>query len=167
VVFHWAAIVLDCWLGLRHEFARLVRPGGPFGYAWRALPGDLLGLVVMRGCGIDGPTREVASGGVTAVVVEDPRIERWFRAHLIPVQAQTLGHFVFSRGPMPPEILAHECEHIRQWSRFGPFYLPLYFGSSALASLRGRRPYWDNAFEAAARRRADSEPARRGETAVS
>jgi hypothetical protein len=109
----------------------------------------------MRGCGIDAPTREVTVGDVTAVVVEDPRVGRWFRAHVIPVRAQTLGHFVFARGPVPADILAHECEHIRQWSRFGPFYLPLYFGSSATAWLRGRRPYWDNVFEAAARARAE------------
>jgi hypothetical protein len=113
----------------------------------------------MRGCGIDAPTREVAAGDVTAVLIEDPRVELWFRANLIPVQAQTLGHFVFARDTVPPDILAHECEHIRQWSRFGPLYLPLYFGSSAVAWLRGRRPYWDNAFETAARTRAEREMA--------
>jgi hypothetical protein len=37
--------------------------------------------------------------------------------------------------------MAHECEHIRQWERLGPLYLPAYFGSSALAFLRGRRSY--------------------------
>lgn len=142
-------MVIDAWLALAREVRR----------AWRALPGDLLGRVVMRGCGIDAPTREVASGDVTAVLVEDPRVGLWFRAHLIPVRAQTLGHFVLTRETVSPEILAHECEHIRQWSRFGPLYLPLYFGSSALAWLRGRRPYWDNAFEAAARVRSERDTA--------
>jgi hypothetical protein len=158
VVLHWAAVVIDGWLamlqGLRRVFC-----GAAIRDVWRALPGDLLGLGVMLGCGIDAPTRRVEAGHVTAVLVEDPRIERWFRAHLIPVQAQTLGHFVFARGPMPPEILAHEVEHIRQWSRFGPFYLPLYFAASVLAWLRGRQPYWDNRFEAAARRRAEDRAA--------
>jgi hypothetical protein len=126
---------------------------------WRALPGDLMGLLVMRGCGIPGPTRLVEAGDVTAVLVEDPRIERWFSTHLIPVTAQTLGRYVFARGPVPAGILAHECEHIRQWQKFGPFYLPLYLASSALALVRGRKPYWDNAFETAARRRADRETA--------
>ena len=111
----------------------------------------------MLGCGIEAPTRIVRHGDVTAVMVEDPRVEHWFRAHLIPIQAQTLGRYVFALGRVPEPILAHEVEHIRQWSRFGPLYLPAYFGSSAVAWLRGRRPYWDNAFEAAARHRAELE----------
>jgi hypothetical protein len=77
----------------------------------------------------------------------------------MPVRAQTVGRYVFAREILPPEIVAHECEHIRQWERFGPFYLPLYFSSSALVLLRGRRAYWDNAFESAARRRAERETA--------
>jgi hypothetical protein len=122
---------------------------------WRSLPGDLIGRFVMAGCGIATPTGEYDAGDVRAVLVEDPRVARWFRAHAIPVQAQTLGRYVFSRGPMSPVILAHEVEHIRQWERFGPFYLLFYFCSSALALARGRRPYWDNAFEVAARRRSE------------
>jgi hypothetical protein len=99
---------------------------------------------------------------VTAVLVEDPRVERWFGANLIQVQAQTLGRYVFSREPVTPELLAHECEHIRQWERFGPFFLVLYLGSSVVAAVRGRQAYGDNWFEAAARRRSDLEaPVRR------
>jgi hypothetical protein len=131
------------------------------------LPGDLLSLMVMRGCGIAGPTREVDAGDVAVVLVEDPRVGLWFRAQLIPLRAQTLGRFVFARETVPPDILAHECEHIRQWGRFGPFYLPLYFGSSALALLRGRRPYWDNAFESAARSRAERDMAASGDATES
>jgi hypothetical protein len=159
VVFRWAALILDAWLALARGLKSPFGGHRPIRDAWRALPGDLLGLAVMRGCSIDAPTRQVEAGDVTAVLVEDPRIERWFRAHLIPVQAQTLGHFVFARGPVPAEILAHECEHIRQWSRLGPFYLPLYFVSSAVAFLGGRRPYWDNFFESSARKRAGLETA--------
>ena len=133
--------------------------GGHLRYVWRALPGDLLGRVVMLGCGIGAPTRVVVAGDVTAVLVEDPRVGRWFRAHLIPVRAQTLGQFVLARDAIPADVLAHECEHIRQWSKFGPAYLPLYFGASALAWVRGGRPYWDNTFEAAARRRAERDAA--------
>ena len=113
----------------------------------------------MRGCGISTPTREVDAGDVSALVVEDPRVRLWFRAQLMPVRAQTLGRYVFALEALPADILAHECEHIRQWGRFGPFYLPLYFGSSAIALLKGRRPYWDNRFEAAARDRAERETA--------
>ena len=165
--FYWAAKVLDGWLALDRGLASLPSCRWQMSQVWRALPGDLLGKVVMRGCGIDAPTRVVVAGDVSAVLVEDPRVGRWFRAHVIPVQAQTLGHFVLARGPVPADVLAHECEHIRQWSRFGPLYLPLYFGSSAFAWLRGRRPYWDNAFEAAARGRAERDLAAAGEAARS
>lgn|GEM_PF-1301076 len=151
VIFRWAAAILDAWssavAGARTWLARPFR----FRDLWRALPGDLLGMVVMRGCGIPAPTRETRSGDLTAVLIEDPRVELWFRAHMIPVRAQTLGRYVFAPGPIPPEILAHEFEHIRQWERFGPFYLTLYFTASAMALLRGRRAYWDNDFEIAAR----------------
>ncbi len=159
MIFHWAAAIIDAALALGRAVRFVV--GRPFRVRnlWRALPGDLLGLMVMRGCGISGPTREVVSGDVTAVLVEDPRIRRWFRAHLLPVRAQTLGRYVFSRDALPPEILAHECEHIRQWERFGPLYLALYFASSAAALFRGGRPYWDNRFEAAARARSERDRA--------
>jgi hypothetical protein len=161
MVFHWAGAILDAWLALVRAARNWL--GRPFRARnlWRALPGDLLGLLVMRGCGIAHPTREVDVGDVTVRLVEDPRVERWFRAHLMPVTAQTLGRYIVAREPVPPDILAHECEHIRQWGRFGPFYLVLYFASSGLAVLRGRRAYWDNAFETAARRRAEVEMAAR------
>lgn len=117
----------------------------------------MLGRLVMLGCGIPASTREHDAGDVTAVLVEDVRVARWFRAHLMPVQAQTLGRYVLSRDPLPPDTLAHEIEHVRQWERFGPFYLPIYFGWSAVAALRGKRAYWDNGFELAARKRAERE----------
>jgi hypothetical protein len=152
---------MDVWLGVVHWLQRSFHDRDAartaLREAWRTLPGDALGMAVMRGCGVEAPTRIVQSGDVTAVIVEDPRVERWFRAQLMPVQAQTLGRYIVACGPVPPDILAHEVEHIRQWSRFGPLYLPAYFGSSAAAWLRGRRPYWDNAFEAAARSRAEVE----------
>jgi hypothetical protein len=107
-----------------------------------------MGLMIMRGCGIAAPTRSV-------------RVGRWFRVNLMPVQAQTLGRYVFARGTVSPQILAHECEHIRQWERFGPLYLATYLGSSAVARLRGGLPYWDNYFEVAARKKADDEMAAR------
>ncbi len=167
MVFHWAALVLDAWLAVASALRRVFGAGGTVREVWRALPGDMLGRTVMLGCGIQAPTRLVEAGEVTAVLIEDPRVRRWFRVHLMPVGAQTLGRYVLARGPVPPDILAHEFEHIRQWSRLGPLYLPAYLGSSAAAWLRGRRPYWDNCFEAAARSRAERDarlPAHVGES---
>jgi hypothetical protein len=160
VVFYYVAIILDAWLAAIH--ALTTRRAWQFlRGVWRALPGDLMGQTVMRGCGIPAPSRIVDVGAVSAILVEHPNVGRYFALHLIPVQAQTLGRYVFSRGPIPDHTLEHEIEHIRQWERLGPLYLPLYFGSSAVELFRGRRPYWDNRFELAARRRADREMAAR------
>jgi len=135
----------------------------PIRRAWQALPGDLLGLIVMRGLGIDRPTRTHDDGDVRALLVEDSRVDRYLRLALIPTRAQTLGRYVFARTALDPETLAHECEHIRQWRRLGPLYLPAYFGSSAIAFLTGGRAYWDNVFEAAARQRAAEATSARGQ----
>ena len=159
MIFHWAAKLLDAWLALTRPVRDVLAGRGRFRDWWRFLPGDMLVRLVMLGCGIPASTRVHNVSGVQAVLVDDPRIGLWFRAHLIPVQAQTLGRYVLSRDPLPPDTLAHEIEHIRQWERFGPFYLPLYFGWSAVAALRGKRAYWDNGFEVAARNRADRQSA--------
>jgi hypothetical protein len=159
VVFYYAAIILDAWLAAIRALTSRRRAWRSLRGAWRALPGDLMGQTVMRGCGIPAPTRIVDAGVVSVVLVEHPNVGRYLGLGFIPVQAQTLGRYVFSRGPIPDHTLEHEIEHIRQWERLGPLYLPLYFGSSAVELLRGRRPYWDNGFEVAARLRADREMA--------
>lgn len=159
MVFYWGSVILDAWLAVSRGVKAWLKRPLRFRDLWRAMPGDLMGLMVMRGCGIAAPTREVRAGDVTAVLVEDARVQRWFRIHLMPVRAQTIGRYVFAREPVSAEILAHECEHIRQWERFGPFFLVVYLGSSAVAFLRGRKPYWDNHFEAAARARSERETA--------
>ena len=150
--FSWGAALIDAWLAV---VGGLTGVAGKASRAWKALPGDLLGLIVMRGSGIAAPNRTVDAGDVTALVVEDPRVGRYLDLGLIPIHAQTLGRYVFCRGPLDDRTLAHECEHIRQWQRWGPLYLALYFGSSGFAFLSGRHAYRDNRFETAARARAD------------
>jgi hypothetical protein len=154
VIFRWAAAILDMWLAASRAFRSWAARPTSLRDWWRAIPGDLLGLIVMHGLGIAGHNRVHDSGKVRAYVVEDERVGRYFALHLIPTRAQTLGHYVFARTTLDPETMAHECEHIRQWQKLGPLYLPAYLGSSASAILRGGKPYWDNAFETAARRRA-------------
>lgn len=161
MLFYYAAIILDAWLATIRALTSPRRAWRSLRGAWRALPGDLMGQTVMRGCGIPAPSRIVDAGAVSAILVEHPNVGRYFGLQFIPVQAQTLGRYVFCRGPISDDLLEHEVEHIRQWGRFGPLYLPLYFGSSAVELVRGRRPYWDNRFEVAARLRADREMAAR------
>lgn len=157
MIFHWAAFFVDTWLAVKQAASRAIPGRGRFRDLWRCLPGDLLGRFVMFGCGIPAPAREQDMGDVKAVIVEDARVGLWFRAHVMHIEAQTLGRYVFSRSLLPPHTLAHEVEHIRQWERFGPLFLPAYFGSSAVALFRGRRSYWDNRFEVSARDEADRE----------
>ncbi len=148
MIFQSAARAIDLWL----LFVRASRR------VWAALPGDVLGYMVMRCSGIAAPIRVVQAAGVTALVVEDARTSRYLDTGFMPIYAQTLGRYVFCRARLDPATLAHECEHIRQWRRLGPLFLPLYFGASATAVVRRRRAYWDNAFEVAARRKAESNP---------
>jgi hypothetical protein len=132
------------------------RPAGPRDW-WRVLPGDAMGLMIMRFIGVERPTRVHDAGDVVAYVIEDERVARFFKINLIPTRAQTFGRFVFATYELDPETLAHECQHIRQWAKLGPAYLPSYFAASGLEFLAGRRAYWDNAFETAARDRAAQE----------
>jgi hypothetical protein len=147
----------------RLEAARLVRRlGRAYRAAWSALPGDALGRLAMRGCGIPSPTRVIVVNGIRVNVIEDPRAGRLLDHQVVPLAAQTLGRYVFARERLSDHTLAHELEHVRQWRRYGPLFEPVYWVFAGLALLRRRRPYVDNRFEVAAERRADAEEAARG-----
>ena len=62
--------------------------------------------------------------------------------------AMTLGHVILAvdRSALA-QLRLHEHVHVRQYERWGPFFLPAYFGSSLLQLLRGRNPYRENHFE--------------------
>jgi hypothetical protein len=112
-----------------------------------------MAMLVIRGCGIPRVGREVRFGSASAVVVEHPALARYLDRQWIPVHAQTLGRYVLARERLSDRTIAHEIEHVRQWRRLGPLFLPAYLASSGLALLRGRHPYSANRYEAAARRR--------------
>lgn len=62
--------------------------------------------------------------------------------------AITLGHVVLAVGLAELSSLrAHEHVHVRQYERWGVFFLPAYVLSSAWQVVRGRRGYRDNFFE--------------------
>jgi hypothetical protein len=143
VFFRYLGGLTDAWLAVA-RFGRM---------AWRALPGDLMGLLVMRACGIPGITREVEVDGLSAVLVEHPSAGRYLDRGFLPIRAQTLGRYIFARERLSAALVEHELEHVRQWQRFGPLFLPAYFASSAAAWMGSRNPYLANRFEVAARRR--------------
>ncbi len=147
MIFSWAAGIIDAWLFLARSFKSM----------WRSAPGDLMALLVIRACGITAPGRRVASVAAdeAAIVIEDPAAARYLDHQWIPVHAQTLGRYILARKTLDDHTLAHELEHVRQWQRLGPLFLPSYVAASAIAHLRHRPVYWGNHYESAARRRAD------------
>lgn len=75
----------------------------------------------------------------------------WFRripGGQVAFTAMTLGHVIIGRDRATlDEACVHERVHVRQYERWGPFFVPAYLLASAFLWLRGRRPYWDNPFE--------------------
>jgi hypothetical protein len=63
----------------------------------------------------------------------------------------TLGHVILARDA---DCLArsrlHEMGHVRQFERWGPFFLPVYWLIAAWLSWRGYHPYLDHPLEHAA-----------------
>jgi hypothetical protein len=65
-----------------------------------------------------------------------------------PIAAITFGHVVLGSGP--DELVhtrAHERVHVRQYERWGIFFIPAYLLASMWAHWQGGHPYLDNAFE--------------------
>lgn len=115
-------------------------------YLWAA-PATVLGLLVAapaRATGarlavVDG-VLEVGGDPIARLVACLPRA--------VQFSAMTLGHVVIGTDQQAlAECRVHEHVHVRQYERWGVFFFPLYFGSSLLALLRGRDPYWHNHFE--------------------
>jgi hypothetical protein len=115
-------------------------------YGWAApysLAGLLLGGVAM----LFGATPRIASG---AIEIGGGRLGSLFK-RLPPrvcFSAITFGHVILGVDHTTlAQLRGHEQVHVRQYERWGPFYLPAYLGSSLVQLLRGRNPYRDNHFE--------------------
>jgi len=157
----WAHLI-DLWLAggrARGQAAAAFGPrvapfAPPARNVWRALPGDLVALTIMRLCGGLRPTREVPRrDGPAALLVEDPRAALYLDHVPLKPYAQTLGRYILSREPLPDATIRHELEHVDQWTRLGPLFLPVYGAASFIAVIAGRNRYLDNIFEIAARAR--------------
>lgn len=115
-------------------------------YAW-ASPWSLLGLLLLGLVWLRGGRIGVNAGVMEASLSRPPRWVGRFGAI-------TLGHVVLAASPGALERLrAHEHEHVRQYERWGPAFVPAYAISSLLQWLHGRDPYWHNRFERQARAR--------------
>jgi hypothetical protein len=119
-------------------------------YLWAA-PNTLLGLVAgLALLGLGGRV-ELRSG---AAEFQGGRCGRFFASLPLSFRfgAITLGHVILAVGADELAALReHEHAHVRQYERWGPFFLPAYALSSAWQVLRGRRVHQDNFFEQQAR----------------
>lgn len=121
-------------------------------YAWTS-PNTLLGVafgVLMLVSGarprLHRGVLEIA-GGLIGAAFASPRVA-------CPYRAVTLGHVVLATSEATLDASrTHERVHVRQYERWGPFFLPAYFISSLWQLLCGRRCYRDNYFERQAHER--------------
>jgi len=66
----------------------------------------------------------------------------------MPAMAITLGHCVLGQTAAALDITRnHERVHVRQYERWGPFFIPAYLAAWAILAARGRDGYRDNPFE--------------------
>lgn len=120
----------------------------PLLYLW-ASPTTLLGLVPVPVVLLQGGSirwvrgvMEIEGGIVTKFL---HRGMPWMGTG---AAAMTLGHVVWGRNSACLEQSRdHEHVHVRQYERWGPFFLPAYLLASLIAWRRGLDPYLDNRFE--------------------
>ena len=110
-----------------------------------ASPGTLLGFVIgIVGLAAGGKYQWHSGvlefyGGPTA---------RFLRLMPVRAAAMTFGHVVLGRDIASLDYTrAHERIHVRQYERWGPFFIPAYLSFSAALWLIGKDAYRDNPFE--------------------
>lgn len=116
-------------------------------YLW-ALPNTLIGLVFCAIARVSGGEVAVvdgvveAHGGLTRPMLRPNPFMR------NGIAAITFGHTVIGADAFQlRRTRVHERVHVRQYATFGPFFLPLYFLSSAWCVCRRVDPYRENVFE--------------------
>ena len=106
----------------------------------------MLGLPLVALAALGGRVR-IVEGVIEA---HGPLLQRAL-ATCVPVRgavALTLGHVVIARDERALETTrGHERVHVRQYERWGPFFLPAYGLASAWAAITGGHYYYDNIFE--------------------
>ena len=126
--------------------SRLRRPLRLAAYAWTA-PNTALGLALAALALGLGATARVRHG---ALEVGGGRLGRFFARLPAPFgfSAITLGHVIVGLDHATlAAVRLHVQVHVRQYERWGPFFIPAYLLSSLVQLLRRRDPYLDNRFE--------------------
>jgi hypothetical protein len=117
-----------------------------------AAPCSLVGLVFAMLALACGGRLRCHEGTLEATLDRHGRLAR-----RCPFRAIALGHVIVAITAHDlNRSRAHERVHVRQYERWGLLFFPAYAASSLWQWVRGRRPYWDNAFEVDARARSES-----------
>jgi hypothetical protein len=119
-------------------------------YLWAA-PATAVGLALAGIACVLGATVHVIGG---VIEVAGGRFGKFFSSAppALSFLAITFGHVVLGTShTVLADHRAHEHEHVRQYERWGVLFFPLYVGSIGVQLIRGRDPYWHNAFEYKAR----------------
>ena len=121
-------------------------------YAWVSL-NSVWGLFFVMICPHQ-TTVQIVNG---VVEIYGPATDRFLR-RVIPLPegaaALTIGHVVIARDALCMErTRAHEHIHVRQFERWGPFFIPLYACATLIALVQGKNAYHGNCFEIEARNR--------------
>ncbi|MCC9654486.1 hypothetical protein [Rhodopirellula halodulae] len=110
-------------------------------YFWTA-PNTLIGLTI--GLLLGGRIQWVS--GVAEI--HGRWIARALRSMPVPAAAMTLGHVVLGCSLSDLDrTRRHERVHVRQYERWGPFFLPAYLLASLFLKFSGRDAYRGNPFE--------------------
>lgn len=115
-------------------------------YAW-AGPNTLLGLAAGLVMLVSGAAARRVQG---AIEFSGGAIGLLLASRLQPFrfQAVTFGHVILGTSAAAlAGAREHEQVHVRQYERWGPFFLLAYLASSAWQLMTGRHVYHDNYFE--------------------
>jgi len=117
----------------------------PFAYLW-VFPNTVLGLLFVLPALLSGGGVRFERGAIEV----HGGITRFFLQHCLFVKASALclGHAILGQDrECLDHSRDHEHVHVKQYERWGPLMIPLYFLSSIQAWRRGQHFYFDNRFE--------------------
>jgi hypothetical protein len=91
------------------------------------------------------------------IEIHGPRVAAVLNRLWLPALAITLGHCVLGQTEAGLESTrVHERVHVRQYERWGPFFIPAYLAAWAVLCCLGRDGYRENPFEIEAYKSGDS-----------
>jgi hypothetical protein len=118
--------------------------GYPLGYLW-TLPNTLVGFCFLPFTLLSGGRVRFSRG---AMELYGGFVAWYLRKLCGGVGSMTLGHVILSRDrAMLDYTRNHEHVHVGQYTRWGPFFIPMYVISSLLCKWKGLNPYFENRFE--------------------